>query len=345
MAGTLFGLGLSQQISASGAPLSGALLYVYQENSSTPVETFADFSLTTAQTFPIVADSAGRLPQIWVADGSYRARLTTSAGVEVFDESSVTAIGASSTTTSGSSSSSGTGFITGDMLWSPVAGTRSGWVRCNDRTIGSGASGATERANADTQALFEYLWNNFSNALCPVSGGRGASAEADFNANKTIETLGMRGCTIYGVDDMGNSALGIITVGGSPTTEASFLGADTTSITLATTNLPSHTHGAGTYVADAHTHGAGSYAVGTGVDNGTTVWRAGGDGANVAGGAGATPRNASQATLSLTSGSVTGTSGSDSPDVSGTSGSTGSGTAYVATTISPGRLGTWLMKL
>jgi hypothetical protein len=213
MAGTLFGLGLSQQVSASGVPLSGALLYIYQENSSTPVTTYSDFTLATEQTFPIEADSAGRLPQIWVADGSYRARLTTSAGVEVFDEASVTAIGASSGSSGGGGGSSvdaTTIFQTGDTIWVPYSGTRTGWVRHNGRTIGSGSSAATERANADAQDLFEYLWNNFSNSLCAVGGGRGANATADFNANKAIATLNMRNRAPLGLDDMGNTAAGVI---------------------------------------------------------------------------------------------------------------------------------------
>jgi hypothetical protein len=241
MAGTLFGLGLSQQTSATGTPLSGCLLYVYQENSSTPVETFADFALGTEQTWPIEADSAGRLPQIWVDDGSYRARLTTSAGVEVFDEASITAIGASST--SGGSSGGGggggsqgtAGFETGDLKWKPVTGSESGWVRANNRTIGSASSSATERANSDTQALFEFLWNNFGDGTCAVSGGRGSNAQSDFNANKTIETLDMRGRCAFGVDDMGNSAAGMISSGG--TTMAATVGSDETSITLTTTTF------------------------------------------------------------------------------------------------------------
>jgi microcystin-dependent protein len=41
-------------------------------------------------------------------------------------------------------------------------------------------------AGATAQALFTLLWNNIANAYCPVSGGRGASAAADWAANKTI---------------------------------------------------------------------------------------------------------------------------------------------------------------
>ena len=61
-----------------------------------------------------------------------------------------------------------------------------GWILYNGGTIGNGASGGTTRANADTEDLFIYLWDLFNNTIAPVSSGRGASAAADFAANKTI---------------------------------------------------------------------------------------------------------------------------------------------------------------
>lgn len=75
---------------------------------------------------------------------------------------------------------------TGDIFLSMSVAARTGWVILNDGTIGSATSGGTTRANADTRDLFELLWNNVSDANCPVSSGRGASASADFAANKTI---------------------------------------------------------------------------------------------------------------------------------------------------------------
>jgi hypothetical protein len=328
MAGTLFGLGLSQQISATGVPLSGALLYIYQENSSTPVTTYSDFTLATEQTFPIEADSAGRLPQIWVEDGSYRARLTTSAGVEVFDEASVTAIGASSTTgsSSSSSSSSSTGFETGDPIWVPVSGTRSGWVRANGRTIGSGASSGTERANGDCQTLFEYLWNNFSNTLCAVSGGRGASAAADFNANKTIATLDMRGYGPFGLDDMGSTAAGRIAAG-TPTTAGSSGGGETA--TVAQANLPSYNLSVASLTGSVDTDINLTNASGV-LRNVNTATN------NQTGGGGNIVLSGSTSTISGSLDSGTVTFGGSIP-------SGGSGTAL--NKMPPYRLGTWYIKL
>lgn len=236
MAGHIAGLGYSQRMDANGNPLAGCKLYIYDTGTSTPVDTFQDYALGIEHTHPIVADSAGIIPMFWVADGTYRVRLQDADGNEIFDDDGIVALGPSSGTGGGSSVDSNALFQTGDILWQPISGTRTGWVRNNARTIGSAASGATERANADCEALFLHLWNNYSNSLCPVGGGRGASAAADWAANKVIATLDMRSKTIFGLDDMANTAAGV--TGGS-TSAAASVGASTFAIAKA--NLPSTT--------------------------------------------------------------------------------------------------------
>lgn len=77
-------------------------------------------------------------------------------------------------------------FTTGDVKMTFKNVADSGWVFMNDGTIGSSGSGASTRANADCQSLFTLLWTNVSQTYAPVSGGRGGSALADWNANKTI---------------------------------------------------------------------------------------------------------------------------------------------------------------
>lgn len=81
------------------------------------------------------------------------------------------------------------GWSTGDVKLTLKATPDSGWVMFDDGTIGSATSGASNRANADTQALFYLLWAGFSDSLAPVTGGRGASKEADWTANKKIKLL------------------------------------------------------------------------------------------------------------------------------------------------------------
>lgn len=82
---------------------------------------------------------------------------------------------------------------TGDVKLTLKTTADTGWVLMNDGSIGSAASGATTRANADTESLYTLIWNNVADQWAPVTGGRGASAAADFSANKPIalpKTLG-----------------------------------------------------------------------------------------------------------------------------------------------------------
>jgi hypothetical protein len=99
------------------------------------------------------------------------------------------------------------------VLLDYVGGTAapSGYVFASGRTIGNAASGATERANADTEALFTLLYNSMADAEAPVSGGRSGVAATDYAANKTITLPDLRGRTSAGKDDMGGSAANRIT--------------------------------------------------------------------------------------------------------------------------------------
>lgn len=92
----------------------------------------------------------------------------------------------SGTWTDASSVITNQAFTTGDIKATFKTTADSTWVMMNDGTIGDGSSGATTRANADTSDLFTLLWTNISNTYAAVSGGRGASAAADFAAHKTI---------------------------------------------------------------------------------------------------------------------------------------------------------------
>lgn len=76
------------------------------------------------------------------------------------------------------------------------------WLLCDNKTIGSATSGATALASAEAQALFEHLWATYDNTLCPIQDStgaastRGASATADFTANKRLPLLDWRGLSI-----------------------------------------------------------------------------------------------------------------------------------------------------
>jgi hypothetical protein len=250
MSGCFPGVANTQQHDINGQPLVGALLTVYQGGSTSALaSTYQDIGLVIPAPNPLVADASGRIPLFFVADGSYGLRLTDQFGIQSnggFFYPQVPSIGASSSGGGGTPVDPTTVFSTGDTKWRLEESTIAGWVRVNGRTIGNSSSGASERANVDTQALFIYIWSTYSDAICPVIGGRGASALADFNANKQITLLDARGRAIFGLDDMGNAALGAFTGVtfslGNATTGGSSGGTNATTLTAA--QLPSITSNA-----------------------------------------------------------------------------------------------------
>ena len=83
---------------------------------------------------------------------------------------------------------------------------------------------------------YKYLWDNFADGQAPVAGGRGASAQADWDADKAITTPDFQDRVVMGVSS-----------GGSITTVGDTAGADSVTPTgsisinpfsLSTANLP-----------------------------------------------------------------------------------------------------------
>lgn len=96
-----------------------------------------------------------------------------------------------------------TGTVLGFRRTTPPTG----WIKENGGTIGSLASGATNRANPDTEDLFTLLWDNFNQATLPIQNSagavttRGASAAADFAAAKRMPLFDSRTRFLRGADD------------------------------------------------------------------------------------------------------------------------------------------------
>lgn len=236
-AGTIPGMSLSQQFDTLGKPLANCKLYTYAAGTSTPQSVYQDSALTIPWPNPLTCDSAGRLPQLFAADGSIKIRLADKNGVTQVATDGILVVGPSGGGGGGSSVDATTILATGDIKVKYGTGALSGFVRANGKTIGSATSGATERANADAEALFEYLWG--ADANLTVSGGRGASANADWVANKTLTLPDWRGRLIAGLDDMGNSSAARLSSILASTTLGAAGGAQT--VTLGTTNLPAYT--------------------------------------------------------------------------------------------------------
>lgn len=274
MAGSI-SLSLSQQFDELGSPLSGGRLFFIQAGTtSTPQNAYYDTALTLPLPNPVTLDAAGRVPAFYLADGQIKIRLTSSTGIVQIEQDNLLVIGPSSGGGGGGTVDPTTVFQTGDCLWLDIQGTRTGWVRDNGRTIGSASSGATERANADTATLYSYLWNNFSNIICPVSTGRGANAAADFAANKTITLPDKRGYIPGGLDDMGNSAAGryanVPVVSGDAITAGSVLGETTHTLTKAESAVLTYT-AAVTDPGHDHTGGMNYFAQGNSGSSGLFV--------------------------------------------------------------------------
>jgi hypothetical protein len=324
-AGTIPGFSLAQQQDSNGTPLAGCKLYIIQAGTtSTPQNGYSDSALTLPLTNPVVCDAYGRLPQIFLADGSIKLRLTKSSGVQVFAADGVLVVGASSGGGGGSTVDATTVLATGDIKARYGTGVLTGFVRLNGRTIGSSTSGASERANADCQSAFEYLWN--ADANLTVSTGRGLSANADWVANKTITLPDWRGRAVGGLDDMGSTAAGRLTADGFGTT-ATVLGAaggrELQNIGIANINAFTPTVGSSTFNLSSL---AITYPVRTFAGTGSTVatdLALGSNNGSPAGTLTATPGGSISATITMNS--------------------LGSGTAFAIA--SPMKLATIYMKL
>lgn len=198
-------------------------------------------------------------------------------------------------------------YKTGDVKKTIKKAAETGWLLLDGKTIGSASSGGTSRANADTADLYALLWADWDNTVLPIqdSSGtpttRGASAAADFAANKRMPLPDHRERVSAGWDNLADvtrlsSPVAGDTIGSSGGSE---------SHTLVTTELPSHTHGAGTYSAE--TAGAHSHMTGEGVVGAT--------------GTGTAMRSNANSVVSSTDGDHTHT-------IAGTSSATGSDAAH-----------------
>ena len=109
-------------LDSDGNPLSGGKLFAYAAGTTTPQDTYTSSALTSANTNPVVLDSAGRAT-IFLSSSAYKFILKTSADVTVWTVDNVQAITLSAT-------------IIGENL--PMFGDASQSV--NDTSVPSGAT-------------------------------------------------------------------------------------------------------------------------------------------------------------------------------------------------------------
>lgn len=210
-----------------------------------------------------------------------------------------------------------------------------GWVMgTGGRTIGSAASGATERANADTVTLYTLLWNSYANAQLPIqdSAGtattRGLSASNDFAANKRLPLPDCGGRVRAGRE---STATRLTTAGGGVdgATLGSAAGSQTQALTIA--NLALHSH---SITDPTHFHSANHGHTINDPQHLHTFTEQGSAFHAVQGGSSAnavayvpTARNTAQAATGVTVVDATVNTGAKGTGITGTN-NTGSGTAH-----------------
>lgn len=233
---------------------AGAKAYFDLGGTTTPMSVYQDSGEASAHTYPVVADANGRWPDVFIPYiVSYNVRVTSADDVQLTYSLEIpNPDPIELSVTIPAEEKIQTGMIHAEM----VNTVKSGYVRLNGRTVGNASSSGTERANADTSALFTYLWNNLTDTIAPVSSGRGGSAAADFAANKTITLVNWQGAMPIGLDDMGASAgsffAGLTFSVGDATTAGSRTGSN--GIALTTANLPAHSHSGTTSADGSHNH-------------------------------------------------------------------------------------------
>lgn len=79
----------SQIVAADGRPVAGAKLNTYESGTSTAKAVYSDAALTIAHTNPVVADSAGRFPAMFLAGGDYRTVLTDAEDMVIWTDDPV----------------------------------------------------------------------------------------------------------------------------------------------------------------------------------------------------------------------------------------------------------------
>jgi len=76
-------------LDANADAVSGALLYIFEAGTTTPVTTYSDSSLTTAQAHPLVANAAGEFEQSFLESGTYKIRVADSGAVVLYENDDV----------------------------------------------------------------------------------------------------------------------------------------------------------------------------------------------------------------------------------------------------------------
>jgi microcystin-dependent protein len=139
----------SQFFDNSGVPLAGGLIYSYLAGTTTPLVTYTSSTGLTAHPNPIVLDSAGRINEVWIPEGTNcKFVLQTSTNVLIGTYDSLFPIaslpvsvyngGTGATTAEGARINLGLGTFlvpTGSLIMWPSVTIPTDWKLCNGDAI------------------------------------------------------------------------------------------------------------------------------------------------------------------------------------------------------------------
>jgi microcystin-dependent protein len=139
----------SQFFDNSGVPLAGGLIYSYLAGTTTPLVTYTSSTGLTAHPNPIVLDSAGRINEVWIPEGTNcKFALQTSTNVLIGTYDSLFPIaslpvsiyngGTGATTAEGARINLGLGTFlvpTGSLIMWPSVTIPTDWKLCNGDAI------------------------------------------------------------------------------------------------------------------------------------------------------------------------------------------------------------------
>lgn len=246
-------------------PLKGGKIQIYDAETTAPRTVYRDAALTLPHTWPVLTDGYGRIPVIWVGEGSYKivARQPNDSFLyQVDDLPGATVSGPTPIPT-------GTTIPTGRIMASITDDVDDGWLLCNGLTLGNPLSAATARANDDCQSLFQKIWNKMPGAIVSP-GGRGVDAGSDWAGAKTITLPDIRGRSLFGADGMGNDLAGLITALTTANVNQIGQAFGDEGATLSIDNLPTLTMTFETNSGGGHTPSGSADPVGNHQHDGTT---------------------------------------------------------------------------
>lgn len=255
MAGSLVPEISLRAIGADGLALAGAKLYFFLTTTTTPSNVFTTSALSVAHSHPVVADSGGLFPAIFLDPAvAYRRQLKTSAGslLEDLDPVSVAGNNAAGSITSAmlavGAAVANIGFTPADASTSIQTGRHQMMIKADGmipRTTNGAAAGSTESTTSKimitgydfdqttseaiqimipmpksvtvTSLTYRVRWTAISGSGVVIWGVRAVGCSDDDTLDATFGTGVTVSDTLLAVQDQHTTAESTaVTVGGSP---------------------------------------------------------------------------------------------------------------------------------